>query len=192
MPQRKEPLIPGEYYHIFNRGINSQVVFQTDRNYFYFLRKTKEYLTPKIASIIAYVLMPTHYHLLVQINHEDFSLAMGRIGNSYTKAYNLEWDRTGPLFEGRFKSKLVNLDEYVLRLSLYIHLNPVSSRLVEKPEDWPYSSYLDLIGIKEGVLPLINLVHSYFDYSDPHFRYQNFVEAGLKSQDYQFSHLLFD
>ena len=104
MPQRKVPLVPGEYFHVFNRGLNSEIVFRSDRNYLFFLRRITELLIPKTASIIAYVLMPTHYHLLIQINNEDFSEVMGRLSLSYTKAVNREWERSGPLFESRFKA----------------------------------------------------------------------------------------
>jgi putative transposase len=191
MPQRKVPLVPGEYFHVFNRGINSEIVFRSDRNYLFFLRRIKELLIPKTASIIAYVLMPTHYHLLIQINNEDFSEVMGRLSLSYTKAVNREWERSGPLFESRFKAKLVDTDKYILGLSRYIHLNPVSAHLVEKPEEWPYSNYLDLISQTDEALPLENLVHSYFDYIDQRTAYQSFVEAG-KSEKESFEHLLFD
>jgi putative transposase len=191
MPQRKVPLVPGEYFHVFNRGINSEIVFRSDRNYLFFLRRIKELLIPKTASIIAYVLMPTHYHLLIQINNEDFSEVMGRLSLSYTKAVNREWERSGPLFESCFKAKLVDTDKYILGLSRYIHLNPVSAHLVEKPEEWPYSNYLDLISQTDEALPLENLVHSYFDYIDQRTAYQSFVEAG-KSEKESFEHLLFD
>jgi REP element-mobilizing transposase RayT len=191
MPQRKVPLVPGEYFHVFNRGLNSEIVFRSDRNYLFFLRRITELLIPKTASIIAYVLMPTHYHLLIQINNEDFSEVMGRLSLSYTKAVNREWERSGPLFESRFKAKLVDTDKYILGLSRYIHLNPVSAHLVEKPEEWPYSNYRDLISQTDEALPLENLVHSYFDHIDQRTAYQSFVQAG-KSEKESFEHLLFD
>lgn len=191
MPQRKFPLVPGEYYHVFNRGINSEIVFRSDRNYLFFLRRIKELLIPKTASIIAYVLMPTHYHMLIQINSEDFSAVMGRLSLSYTKAVNREWERSGPLFESRFKAKLVDTDKYILGLSRYIHLNPASAHLVEKPEEWPYSSYLDLISQTDQALPIENFVHSYFDHIDKRIAYQAFVEVE-KSEKEDFEHLLFD
>jgi putative transposase len=191
MPQRKVPLVPGEYYHVFNRGINNEIVFRSERNYLFFLRRIRDLLVPKAASIIAYVLMPTHYHLLIQINSKAFSAIMGRLSLSYTKAVNLEWERSGPLFESRFKAKLVDTDAYILGLSRYIHLNPVSAHLVKKPEDWPYSNYLDLISQTDEALPTGNLVHSYFDHVDKRIAYQSFVEAGkLEKED--FDHLLFD
>jgi putative transposase len=189
--KEKFPSFLANIIHVFNRGINSEIVFRSDRNYLFFLRRIKELLIPKTASIIAYVLMPTHYHLLIQINNEDFSEVMGRLSLSYTKAVNREWERSGPLFESRFKAKLVDTDKYILGLSRYIHLNPVSAHLVEKPEEWPYSNYLDLISQTDEALPLENLVHSYFDYIDQRTAYQSFVEAG-KSEKESFEHLLFD
>jgi REP element-mobilizing transposase RayT len=192
MPLRKDPLIPGMYYHIFNRGINSETIFRSERNYYFFLRKIREIIIPQAATIIAYVLMPTHYHLLVQITREDFSSSLGRLINSYTKACNQEWGRTGPLFEGRFKAKHIDTDKYLLELSRYIHLNPVSAQLVKKPEQWPHSSYSNFIGDKNDFLVLTDNIYSYFDNIDSRIEYQNFVEAGLCSKTNDISHLLFD
>lgn len=86
---------------------------------------------------------------------------------------------------------MVDTDEYILGLSRYIHLNPVSSCLVEKPEEWPFSSYLDLISHPDNALPIDNLVHSYFDHVDKRRAYQSFVEVG-KSEKEDYEHLLFD
>jgi len=192
MPLRKVSLIPGEYFHIFNRGINSENIFRSERNYYFFLRKIREILITQAAEIITYVLMPTHYHLLVQITSENFPSSLGRLINSYTKACNQDWGRTGPLFEGRFKAKHVDNDNYLLELSRYIHLNPVSAQLVERPEEWPYSSYSFVIGNK-GEFPLLtDILFGYFDNVDPRIEYQNFVEAGISIQTKDISHLLFD
>ena len=136
--------------------------------------------------------MPTHYHLLIKINNIDSSFAMGRLIISYTKACNREWGRTGPLFEGRFKTKLVDSDEYILGLSRYIHLNPVSANLAERPAEWPYSNYLDLICRRSSILSESNIVHSYFNHIDPIIGYQKFVEEKLEGQELSFEHLLFD
>lgn len=179
MPIRKDPIIPGENYHIYNRGINSETIFRSERNYFFFLRRVKEIITTQSALIIAYVLMPTHYHLLVQITQEAFSSALGRVLNSYTKACNSEWGRTGPLFEGRFKAKLIDSDAYLLELSRYIHLNPVKRHLVSSPEKWLYSSYSNILTHQNRFLPVTDLIYSYFDNIDPARGYQQFVEAGL-------------
>jgi len=192
MPQREEPLVPGKHYHIFNRGINSEIIFRTDRNYHFFLRRMKELLTLEITHIYAYVLMPTHYHMLVNINSNDFSTAMGRLSNSYTKAYNRDCKRTGPLFEGRFKSKLVASDEHILGLSRYMHLNPVVAHLVKKPDSWSFSNSKELINNKEGNASESNIILSFFENVNPRIGYKNFVEDGLNYQSKQFDHLLFD
>jgi REP element-mobilizing transposase RayT len=192
MPQRKEPFIPGLYYHVYNRGVNSSIVFQNKGNYFFFLRRMREILNPNIALICAYVLMPTHYHMLIQVLSTDFPSAMGRLIISYTKAFNHAWGRSGPLFEGRFKSKWVDSDEYILGLARYIHLNPVSANLVENPVEWPYSNYSELIRERNEMKHQDILIHGFFESVDPGIGYQHFVEDGPKGQGQLISHLLFD
>lgn len=105
----------------------------------------------KIVSIIAYCLMPTHFHLtLKQLKDGGISSYVKNVLDSYTRFFNLKHKRKGPLWEGRFKSKLLKNDEQLLHLTRYIHLNPVTATLVEKPEDWVYSSYREYIS-EEGL-----------------------------------------
>jgi len=90
--------------------------------------------------------MPTHIHLVLeQLENNSISRYMNLILKSYTKYFNLKHKRKGPLWESRFKSVLVESDEQLLHLTRYVHLNPVSSYLVNKPELWQYSSYLEYI-----------------------------------------------
>lgn len=192
MPKRKVPLIPGEYFHVFNRGINKEIVFRNHQNYIFFMKKIREFLIPKVATIISYVLMPTHYHFLVKINSLSFPTVMGRFILSYTKAFNQYWQRSGALFEGRFKSNWVDSDEYILTLSRYIHLNPVTANLVKTPSDWPYSNYLDLITYKKKWDSNTNIIYSYFENVDPKLGYQHFVEDENFTDESDFRHLLFD
>lgn len=99
-----------------------------------------------IVQIIAYCFMPNHIHLVLkQLEDKGISTFMSNILNSYTRYFNLLHKRKGPLWESRFKHILVNKDEQLLHLTRYIHLNPTSAKLVEKPELWKYSSYLEYI-----------------------------------------------
>jgi REP element-mobilizing transposase RayT len=100
--------------------------------------------------VITYVLMPNHYHLLIQARTDSLSHAMQLFGISYTKAINKRFQRTGVLLQGAFQAKLVDRDNYLLHLSRYIHLNPVRAGLVQHPEDWNYSSYRDYVGLRNG------------------------------------------
>jgi len=101
----------------------------------------------KSVQIIAYCLMPTHIHLILkQLSDNGISKYMNNILNGYSKYFNTRHKRKGPLWESRFRSVLVNSDEQLLHLTRYLHLNPVTARLINKPEDWEFSSYNEFIG----------------------------------------------
>ena len=99
-----------------------------------------------ILNIIAYCIMPTHIHLILkQLKENKITIFMNNILNSYSRYFNLKIKRKGPLWEGRFKNVLVESDEQLLHLTRYIHLNPVTAYLVEKPELWKHSSYQEYL-----------------------------------------------
>lgn len=100
---------------------------------------------------------------------------------SYTKSMNRRFDRTGHIFEGEFKSKIVGSTEYLLALSRYIHANPSSARLVQKPELWEFSSYRDYLGERRGTLPYTKFILSHYQSLD---EYRKFVE-GLRESEFQ-------
>jgi putative transposase len=181
LPTGKKPMyISGSYYHIYNHGVNREPIFYTSRNWGFFLHRLREYFTPERAEIVAYCLMPNHYHLLVQVKAGDFSQeVMHPFSISYTKAINKEQGRVGALFQGRFKGKLIEKDEYLLHLSRYIHLNPVRVGLVSRPEDWEYSSYRDFVGLRQGTLPRPEIVLGQFGSAKD---YAKFVEE-FKGED---------
>jgi REP element-mobilizing transposase RayT len=192
MPRRKDAITTGKYYHVYNRGINHTRIFQSSRNYFFFINQLKNILIPTYANMIAYVLMPTHFHFLVEVTSEDFPKGFGRFSNSYTKAFNIEQDRSGPLFESRFKAKSIEKDDYILALSRYIHLNPVKANLVKKPEDWPWSSYPEILGQRAGNLPKTDFLLNYFSGGQPERKYQDFVDSELPQVDQKIQFLNFE
>lgn len=96
----------------------------------------------RLVRIVAYCLMPTHVHLVLQqLRENGISIYMNRILNSYTRYFNEKHGRKGPLWTGRFKRVLVETDEQLIHLTRYIHLNPVTAYLVDRPELWQFSSY---------------------------------------------------
>ena len=172
---RKAEFKAGYHYHLYNRGVNRQPVFFNDENWSYFLRLVRRYFTPDRIDVVAYCLLPNHYHLLVSLRTDDLGKEiMQPFTVAYTKAINKQQGRTGPLFEGAFQARLVDREEYLLHLSRYIHLNPVLAGLVARPADWAFSSYRDYVGLRRGTLPAPGIVLGQFPSPQA---YAAFVEA---------------
>ncbi|MCK9410454.1 MAG: transposase [Bacteroidetes bacterium] len=131
----------GDFFHIYNRGVNRESIFFESRNSDYFLQRIAEYYDPEKMEIVAYCLMPNHFHFIVrQITAFGITDFFQGVCGGYVKAVNKAYDRSGHLFEGKYKMKLIESNEYLLHLSRYIHLNPVRAKLVEQPENWEFSS----------------------------------------------------
>ncbi|MFQ5865353.1 MAG: transposase [bacterium] len=163
MPYRKNEFYQGGYYHIFNRGVNRERVFFSEENYLYCLRLVRKYVERYFVSVIAYCLMPNHYHFILRQNSKkSLSEFMRVVFNAYVQAVNKQRGRMGTLFEGRFKHIHIDEDKYILHLCRYIHLNPVEAKLVRTPEEWPFSNYNDWVGKRNGKLIDANLIASYF------------------------------
>lgn len=191
MPRRDVSLCPGEYYHLYNRGHDRERIFYERENFLFFLRRMRKHLLP-VLDVVAYCLMYTHYHLLVQVKGaktsevcqtsevssspppSSVSNAMQRFSISYTKAMNKRYDRVGALFQGAFRAKRVGNDSYLMHLSRYIHLNPVTSGLVERPDEWEFSSYQEYVGLRDGTLPTPENVLAQFPSPEA---YREFVES---------------
>lgn len=225
MPIRKTPLVNDHYYHIFNRGVNKQQIFtnrydykrmmDTIRYYKYqnrhlkfssflnlgsslrsevwkMMEKSKSYI-----DIIAFCLMPNHFHLLIKQNLDSgVSKFLSEIQNSYTRYFNLRHDRTGHLFQGQFKSVLIQSDEQLQHVSRYIHLNPYSSAIIKSLNDlekyeWSsideYLSDKDYTLCNKNYLINTNMFKTRFDYNK--FVHNN---ADYQKQLEGIKHLTFD
>ncbi len=190
MPYRQVNLTAGYYYHIYNRGVNRQRIFFQPENWSYFIELLRRYFLSVAVDIVAYCLMPNHYHLLALLKTNHFSReVMQPFSLAYTKAINRQQDRVGPLFQGPFKAILVDREEYLLHLSRYIHCNPVNAGLVSRAEDWAYSSYRDYIGMRNDTLSKPDIVLSQFDSRSA---YRRFVEAYTEESTAIIKHLMLD
>jgi putative transposase len=166
---RKLIFASGEYYHLFNRGVDKRKVFLGRVDYVRFIRTIHNLMTSGSASeslklnqslalnkkikLIGYCLMPNHYHMLVkQLDEDGVTEFMHKLDTSYTKYFNLNTHRTGRLFEYTFKATHIETDEEFIHVIRYIHLNPLVSGIIKDLRKYKWSSYLDLIGERDGKL----------------------------------------
>lgn len=187
---RKDLLVNGQYYHILNRSIAKYEIFNSPDDFLRFVSildlyrfidfeysysifsrlslPLQQIITSNLrknsktsVQIVAYCIMPTHFHLILkQLTDNSISTYISKVLNSYSKSFNLVHKRKGPLWEGRFKNVLITTDEQLLHLSRYLHLNPVSTGLVQKPEKWQFSSYQEYIGKeKQGICDFADVIN---------------------------------
>lgn len=159
MPRRLIPLIDGEYYHVYNRGVEKRQIFSEQRSYqrfietILFYRFTQQPMrlsnffklslqrrasliktqqkSPVHATIFSYVLMDNHFHLLLkQESNGSLSVFLKNLSDSYTRYFNVRENRIGPLFQGQFKAVRIEFDNQFLHVSRYIHLNPYTAGIV--------------------------------------------------------------
>lgn len=135
-------IVPGQALHVIQRGNNRQAVFFADEDYQYYLDVLAENAANTGCQIHAYMLMTNHTHLLLTPASENsVSRMMQGIGRKYVRYINKIYRRSGTLWEGRFRSALVDSDRYLLTCSRYIELNPVRASMVNHPEKYRWSSY---------------------------------------------------
>lgn len=131
----------GALYHVLSRGNGRQDIFLTDDDRGLFLDLLQAFSARFNIEVHAYVLMGNHYHLLLKTPDANLSKGMQWFGTTYTRKFNLLNNKSGHLFQGRFKSIIVEDSAYLLRLSCYIHRNPLRAGIVERLSDYKWSSY---------------------------------------------------
>jgi len=142
MPRRARVVLPNVPLHLIQRGNNRQVCFVADEDFRVYLDWLHEYAGKTGCRIHAWVLMTNHVHLLVSAEREDASGAlMKSLGQRYVQYFNRTYRRSGTLWEGRYRSCLIQAEDYLLACQRYIELNPVRARMVEHPAEYRWSSY---------------------------------------------------
>lgn len=205
MAQRKHNFVTGEFYHVYNRGVDKRPIFLDDSDYqrfvsLLYVANTNKSISFKdllrtnknpfeittsdhLVSIGAYCLMPNHYHILTTpLVENGLSMFMQKLSTAYSMYFNKKYQRTGALFEGKFKSQLATEDRYLKYLFSYIHLNPV--KLVQSDwkevgiknkqsvskylQEYRYSSYVDMLGVQraEAVILKREAFPDYFETID--------------------------
>ena len=176
----------GNYYHVYNRGNRKQQIFLQERDYERFVEKIQQYQEKYPVEIVAYCLMPNHIHFLIkQVTGNGISQFMSNLCNSHSRYFNVKYETVGSLFQGRFKAKLVDKDEYLIHLSRYIHLNPVSlfkqinKNLFDQLSLYPWSSLpLYLSGVANKITNPKYLLQ-FFASVDPAKDYQDFIKTNI-------------
>lgn len=141
---------PGACYHIINRGLERRRIFKSSKDYQYFLFLLYQMYLKYNLAVHSYCLMPNHYHLFVETPNGQLAQIMRQIDGIYTQVFNKRHNRIGPLMQGRYKSVLVDRENYSLELSRYIHLNPVRAKITDKPEKYQWSSYPAFVNEEEA------------------------------------------
>lgn len=140
----------GALYHVTSRGDKKADIYLDDGDRVQFLNTLKEVCCRFNWVIHAYCLMDNHYHLLVETPESNLSLGMRQLNGVYTQKFNRTHSRVGHVFQGRYKSVIVQKESYLLALSRYIVLNPVRAGMVRSATNWPWSSYRATIGEVES------------------------------------------
>lgn len=139
-------LYSGAFYHVYTRGLERREIFRDKKDFETFCSILAKVQKSTLFICHSYCLMPNHYHVYLETPHGNLSKIMQEINGRYTQYYNRRYKRVGPLFQGRYKAKLVDQDSYSQQLCRYIHLNPVKAKLAARPEVWKWSSYGVFIG----------------------------------------------
>lgn len=213
MPGRLIPLVTDEIYHVFNKGIASQPVFTNKSDYqrgenslIYYkhaappvkysrlfslykddrndLLKQLEKEKNNLIDLIAYCFMPNHFHLLLkQLVDNGISQYLSNFTNSYTRYFNTKYERSGPIFQGKFKAVHIESNEQLLHVSRYIHLNPYSSSVISSIEQlkiYPYSSLAKLSTSKVEstlILDQFKNIGEYYQFVIDNADYQKQLQA---------------
>ena len=186
---------PGALYHITSRGIDRREIFRDDKDREHFVQLLKEGADFYKVEVMAYCLMPNHFHFLLSTKKPNLSRFMQRMNTAYTRYFNYKYKRVGPLMQGRYKALLVGSPEYVVTLSRYIYLNPVKVKPIAKKSQaeqevllrgYKWSSYAGVLNPKkrsryfhgERVLDFVG-----GDNEAGRKRYEAYVLAGIRTTE---------
>lgn len=150
MPRTARIVLSNYPHHIIQRGHNKQAIFANDNDYLYYLENLKDWKYNLCCKVYAYCLMTNHIHLILDPGEdvENLSKLMKRVAGRQTRYINKLKARSGTLWESRYKSSPIGNDEYLMMCCRYIELNPVRAGMVEKPEDYRWSSCRHKLNIK--------------------------------------------
>ena len=186
MPRIGRVVAPNMPHHVVQRGHNRNVVFVDDDDYSYYLDTLGNWSRQLQVKVYAWCLMTNHVHLLLDPGDDikSIGLLMKRLAGRQTRFVNKQENRTGSLWDGRYKMSIVDSDEYFLQCCRYIELNPVKAKMVKRPADYRWSSYRENAGLSPSV---IVDRHGFTNLGDISFEgYQEYVAENTPSPEAEF------
>ena len=180
--------VPGYPHHIIQRGNNRQAIFAANADYEALLAMIEEYARKAGIAIHAYVLMSNHFHLLATPDTvAGIPQMMQDVGRRYVRYFNQRQGRTGTLWEGRYRSTLIQAERYLLACMAYIDLNPVRAGIALEPGDYPWSSHGHYVGLRND--RLVSPHPLYWELGNTPFArdaaYAELVRSGISAQQQQ-------
>lgn len=184
-----QPLIEGQYLHIYNRGVNGEDLFKEQKNYYFFLQQYRLYCGDAMETL-AYCLLKNHFHLLVRIKENvevlrrdgkegmfkiNASKQLGHLFNSYAQSVNKAYKRTGPLFESPFERKIVDDESYLMSMIYYCHRNPVHHGFVNDLRDWEFSSYHSVLKNDTSIIAIDEVIKRFGNVSQFEEAHKDFM-----------------
>lgn len=182
MSRKSREWYPNVVMHITSRGNHRSDIFREVEDYEFYivlLEKCIKYFDNEF-EILGYTLMTNHIHLQIQTKEKHIGFFMKRLNNFYAKYFNNKYNCIGHLFQERYGSEIINNDIYMLETSRYIHLNPVRAKMVNKPEEYEWSSYCMYIGKKEEKIVNTKSILTYFQEKSCRELYKSYVESAIK------------
>jgi putative transposase len=163
MPTAKREVYDNAIYHIIQRGNNGKVLFEVERDYFKFISLIKEYKSKYSFELYNYCLMNNHVHLLAKIfKKEELSKLSQGLFQSYRFYFKRQYDYSGHLYQGRYKSNIIDRDEYLLECARYIETNPLRAKIIKRLKDYEWSSYNFYAHEKQNSLLTIHPLYETF------------------------------
>jgi len=197
MDIRIQNLEPDCFYHIYNRGVNGEIIFQQNDNYIFFMKQFLKYLND-VCDLYAYCLMPNHFHFVIKVKSQGELLKFLNLKNkklkneglhsiqsivskqfskfisSYTQAYNKVYQRHGPLFESPFKRKKLSSEQYLKNVIIYVHQNPLDIKMDFK--SYRFSSYLTVLSSLKTNLKRNEVIEFFHDLDNFVFSHNSLIK----------------
>lgn len=172
--RKKREWYPGAIYHAVVRGNHKEDIFMNREDYLQYLRYLGEIQEKYPFNLYSYCLMGNHIHLQIATIENEIWNIMNGINWRYSRYFNRKYDKVGHLFQDRYYSEIIETESYLLQTSKYIHLNPVKACIVDKPIQYPWSSYGIFMGVRKSSLVNEKNILMYFE--DSRELYKEYVE----------------